>query len=152
MNMRTNTTASAAAQPSARVRDTLRPWRHPVLVMAVVLIAGSALALAIGLPIDRITQIAIYTLYAAGTNFLIGYLGLVPFGASFFFGCASYALAIASAAWGTRGRWCVLTGRIGNDTISIAYARAKPSPDRNALRSTSSTRGAALVIGSGSRR
>jgi ABC-type branched-subunit amino acid transport system ATPase component/ABC-type branched-subunit amino acid transport system permease subunit len=110
MNMRTNTTASAAAQPSARVCNTLRPWRHPVIVMAVVLIAGSALALAIGLPIDRITQIAIYTLYAAGTNFLIGYLGLVPFGASFFFGCASYALAIASAAWGGNEITGVLIG------------------------------------------
>ena len=44
------------------------------------------------------TQIAIYTLYAVGVNFLIGYLGLVPFGASFFFGCASYAVAIAMAS------------------------------------------------------
>ncbi|WP_233809454.1 branched-chain amino acid ABC transporter ATP-binding protein/permease [Paraburkholderia sp. HP33-1] len=110
MNLRTNTTSSAAAQPNAHARNLLRPWRNPVIVMAVVLIAGSALALAIGLPIDRITQIAIYTLYAAGTNFLIGYLGLVPFGASFFFGCASYALAIASAAWGGNEITGVLIG------------------------------------------
>ncbi|MET0219780.1 MAG: branched-chain amino acid ABC transporter ATP-binding protein/permease [Tardiphaga sp.] len=78
-----------------------RLWDHPIVVMAVVMIAGTGIAMATGMPISRITQIAIYTLYAGGTNFLIGYLGLVPFGASFFFGCASYALAIlGGSAWG----------------------------------------------------
>ncbi len=71
-----------------------RLWNHPIVVMTVVLIAASGIALVFGMPIHRVTQIAIYTLYVAGVNFLIGYLGLVPFGASFFFGCASYALAI----------------------------------------------------------
>jgi len=77
-----------------------RPWEHPILILAAALVAASAGALAYGMPIHRITQVAIYTLYGAGVNFLIGYLGLVPFGASFFFGCASYALAISAAAWG----------------------------------------------------
>ena len=71
---------------------------HPIVVMAIVLLLASGIALAIGMPINRVTQIAIYTLYAAGVNFLIGYLGLVPFGASLFFGCASYALAIISGS------------------------------------------------------
>jgi branched-chain amino acid transport system ATP-binding protein len=71
-----------------------RLWDDPIVVMAVVLAAATAIAMATGMPISRISQIAIYTLYAGGTNFLIGYLGLVPFGASFFFGCASYAVAI----------------------------------------------------------
>ncbi len=75
-----------------------RVWSHPIVVTAAVLCAASLIAVAIGMPIDRVTQIAIYTLYGAGVNFLIGYLGLVPFGASFFFGCASYALAIAAGA------------------------------------------------------
>ncbi len=75
-----------------------RLWGHPIIVMAVVLLGASGAALAIGMPIHRVTQIAIYTLYGAGVNFLIGYLGLVPFGASFFFGCASYALAIFSGS------------------------------------------------------
>jgi branched-chain amino acid transport system ATP-binding protein len=48
----------------------------------------------IGAPISLITQIAIYMLYGAGVNLLVGYTGLVPFGASVFFGCASYAVAI----------------------------------------------------------
>jgi len=77
-----------------------RWWEHPILVLAAVLVGVSGLSVALGMPIDRITQIAIYTLYGAGVNFLIGYLGLVPFGASFFFGCASYAVAITAGAWG----------------------------------------------------
>jgi methane monooxygenase PmoA-like len=31
-------------------------------------------------------------------------------------------------AWGTRGRWCVLTGKIGNDTISIAILDHPENP------------------------
>jgi len=63
-----------------------------------VLILGSLIAYAIGMPLQRVTQIAIYALYGVGVNFLIGYLGLVPFGASFFFGGASYALALFGGA------------------------------------------------------
>ena len=73
-----------------------RPWEHPILVIGAMLIGISAVAYAMGMPMNRITQIAIYTLYGGGVNFLIGYLGLVPFGASFFFGCASYAVAIGA--------------------------------------------------------
>src|SRR3984957_20797337 len=68
--------------------------RHPVLWIVVVLVALTALWQAIGAPISLITQIAIYMLYGAGVNLLVGYTGLVPFGASVFFGCASYAVAI----------------------------------------------------------
>jgi branched-chain amino acid transport system ATP-binding protein len=90
-----------------------RLWDHPIVVMAVVMGAATGIAIATGMPISRITQIAIYTLYAGGTNFLIGYLGLVPFGASFFFGCASYALTIlGGSAWG------------GNELTGIAVALA----------------------------
>ena len=73
---------------------------HPIVVLAAVLVAASGIATAFGVPLQRITQIAIYTLYGIGVNFLIGYLGLVPFGASFFFGCSSYALVLAGTAWG----------------------------------------------------
>ncbi|WP_233834984.1 branched-chain amino acid ABC transporter ATP-binding protein/permease [Paraburkholderia sp. ZP32-5] len=108
MTTRTNTDtrshadadASAGTHAGAPRRVRFSLMHHPVIVMAVVLIGVSGAALAFGMPIDRITQIAIYTLYAAGTNFLIGYLGLVPFGASFFFGCSSYALAIGFGAFG----------------------------------------------------
>lgn len=51
---------------------------HPIVVMTIVLTAASAIALAADMPIAQVTQIAIYTLYGAGVNFLIGYLGLCP--------------------------------------------------------------------------
>jgi ABC-type branched-subunit amino acid transport system permease subunit len=41
------------------------------------------------------TEIAIYALYALGFNLLLGYAGLVSFGASAFFGAASCAAGIA---------------------------------------------------------
>src|SRR5580692_2922926 len=68
--------------------------RHPITVILVVLIALTLLWQAIGAPVSLITQIAIYMLYGAGVNLLVGYTGLVPFGASVFFGCSSYAVAI----------------------------------------------------------
>ncbi|MEZ2410235.1 ABC-type branched-subunit amino acid transport system ATPase component/ABC-type branched-subunit amino acid transport system permease subunit [Bosea sp. OAE752] len=66
----------------------------PILWIAIVF-AGLTLAwMAQGAPVNLITQIAIYTLYGAGVNLLVGYTGLVPFGASVFFGCASYFAAL----------------------------------------------------------
>jgi branched-chain amino acid transport system ATP-binding protein len=69
--------------------------RHPVLWVFIILVVLTLLWQAIGAPVSLITQIAIYMLYGAGVNLLVGYTGLVPFGASVFFGCASYAVAIS---------------------------------------------------------
>ena len=69
--------------------------RHPILWVVVVLLALTGLWHMIGAPITLITQIAIYTLYGAGVCMMVSYTGLVPFGASVFFGCASYAVAIS---------------------------------------------------------
>src|ERR1700678_169519 len=68
---------------------------HPIPWIVGVLTVLTLLWEAIGAPISLITQIAIYMLYGAGVNLLVGYTGLVPFGASVFFGCASYAVAIS---------------------------------------------------------
>ncbi len=84
--------------------------RHPVLWIVVVLVALTALWQAIGAPISLITQIAIYTLYGAGVNLLVGYTGLVPFGASVFFGCATYAVAISMKRF------------IGNEIEALVFA------------------------------
>jgi branched-chain amino acid transport system ATP-binding protein len=67
--------------------------RHPVLWVFIVLLGLTGLWHLIGAPIGLITQIAIYTLYGAGVCLLVSYTGLVPFGASVFFGCATYAVA-----------------------------------------------------------
>jgi ABC-type branched-subunit amino acid transport system ATPase component/ABC-type branched-subunit amino acid transport system permease subunit len=84
--------------------------RHPVLWIVLVLLALTALWHAIGAPISLITQIAIYMLYGAGVNLLVGYTGLVPFGASVFFGCATYAVAIA------------MRGAVNNELAALAVA------------------------------
>jgi branched-chain amino acid transport system ATP-binding protein len=81
--------------PGTLPADRASPFSHPVVWVVLVLLALTAVWQAIGAPISLITQIAIYTLYGAGVNLLVGYTGLVPFGASVFFGCASYAVAIA---------------------------------------------------------
>ena len=69
--------------------------RHPALIAFAVLLALTGIWYLMGAPIGLITQIAIYTLYGAGVCTLVSYTGLVPFGASVFFGCASYAAAFA---------------------------------------------------------
>ncbi len=69
--------------------------RHPVIWVAAVLVTLTLLWAALGAPESLITEIAIYTLYGAGVNLLVGYTGLVPFGASVFFGCATYAAAVS---------------------------------------------------------
>ena len=83
--------------------------RHPVLWVFVVLLGLTGLWHLIGAPIGLITQIAIYTLYGAGVCLLVSYTGLVPFGASVFFGCASYAAAFAMS----RGA--------GNEIVALVF-------------------------------
>jgi ABC-type branched-subunit amino acid transport system ATPase component/ABC-type branched-subunit amino acid transport system permease subunit len=68
--------------------------RNPVLWTAIVLLAMTGIAVLAGIPLGRVTQIAIYVLYGAGVNLLIAYTGLVPFGASVFFGTGTYAAAL----------------------------------------------------------
>ena len=84
--------------------------RHPVAWTFIVLVALTLLWQAMDAPVTLITEIAIYTLYGAGVNLLVGYTGLVPFGASVFFGCASYAVAIS------------LLGFLGNEIEALAFA------------------------------
>jgi hypothetical protein len=55
---------------------------HPVIIYLTTLLVLSVGALAWGVQITKITEIAIYTLYGMGVNLLLGYTGLVPFGAS----------------------------------------------------------------------
>jgi branched-chain amino acid transport system ATP-binding protein len=83
---------------------------HPIPWIVGVLAALTVLWEAIGAPISLITQIAIYMLYGAGVNLLVGYTGLVPFGASVFFGCAGYAVAIP------------LRSFLGNEIAALVFA------------------------------
>jgi ABC-type branched-subunit amino acid transport system ATPase component/ABC-type branched-subunit amino acid transport system permease subunit len=83
---------------------------HPVAWVALTLAVLTAAWWTLGAPVSLITQIAIYTLYGAGVNLLVGYTGLVPFGASVFFGCASYAAAL------------FLLGGVHNDIVALALS------------------------------
>ena len=67
--------------------------KHPVVQAGLVLAALTLVWAAIGSPVQLVTRIAIYALYGAGVNLLVAYTGLVPFGASVFFGTASYFAA-----------------------------------------------------------
>ena len=78
----------------------MSPTRQPVLTVLVTLLLLTGIWQVIGAPIGLITQIAIYTLYGAGVCLLVSYTGLVPFGASVFFGCASYAVAVVALRGG----------------------------------------------------
>lgn len=68
--------------------------KNPVLVMGAVLVLLGFIGPAVGMPLSKLTEIAIYVLYGFGVNMLVGYTGLVPFGASVFFGCATYFVAV----------------------------------------------------------
>lgn len=73
---------------------------HPVLAVALVFFLLTVLSYPLGIPISRVTQIVIYTLYGMGVALLVSYTGLVPFGASVFFGCAGYAVALGMKHFG----------------------------------------------------
>ena len=108
--------AGAAARPVRRAVGEVRMTARSIALA--IRSSGSPssssrsrlLWLALGAPVQLITQIAIYTLYGAGVNLLVGYTGLVPFGASVFFGTASYAAAF------------FLLGHFGNEFVALALS------------------------------
>jgi branched-chain amino acid transport system ATP-binding protein len=73
-----------------------KPRLHPILIAAVIYLALPFVLPLFGSAATIGTEIAIYTLYALGFNLLLGYTGLVSFGASAFFGMAGYAAGLAN--------------------------------------------------------
>jgi ABC-type branched-subunit amino acid transport system ATPase component/ABC-type branched-subunit amino acid transport system permease subunit len=69
--------------------------RHPIALLALCLLAITAFLALTGAPLERATQVAIYALYGMGVNLLVAYTGLVPFGASVFFGTSTYLVAVS---------------------------------------------------------
>ncbi|MFG1348013.1 branched-chain amino acid ABC transporter ATP-binding protein/permease [Xanthobacter autotrophicus DSM 431] len=92
------------------MKTLLRLLSSPVIVAAAILVALTGIVSLTGAAVTHVTQIAIYALYAVGVNLLIGYLGLVPFGASLFFGCASYAVAFT------------LGSTLSNELLALAWS------------------------------
>ena len=83
---------------------------NPVLWVVVLFTLLTLASYPLGIPVTRITQIVIYTLYGMGVALLVSYTGLVPFGASVFFGCAGYAVALGAQHFG------------GNEVTSLLFA------------------------------
>ncbi|WP_234729936.1 branched-chain amino acid ABC transporter ATP-binding protein/permease [Acidocella facilis] len=84
--------------------------KHPVLILSAVLVVLGIAAPSLGMPLSKLTEIVIYVLYGLGVNMLVGYTGLVPFGASVFFGCSTYFVAI----------FMLRTG--GNEVVALGVA------------------------------
>src|SRR5947209_18707772 len=77
------------------MKSARRRFLHPILIAGILFAVLPFILPRIGSTASLATQIAIYALYALGFNLLLGYTGLVSFGASAFFGAASYAAGIA---------------------------------------------------------
>ena len=75
------------------IRSSLK---NPIFVLLAVLGGLTAYAFVTNAHLSIVTEIVIYVDYAAGFNIMLGYTGLVPFGASVFFGTATYSAAIAA--------------------------------------------------------
>jgi branched-chain amino acid transport system ATP-binding protein len=86
--------------------------RHPIAQLALCLFVVSAVLATTGTPLDLATQVAIYTLYGMGVNLLVAYSGLVPFGASVFFGTSTYLVAVS------------LQRFVGNEIVALALSVA----------------------------
>ena len=70
--------------------------RHPLLVLALALLLLPVAMSLLGSTLSLAAQVAIYALYAIAFNLLLGYTGLVSFGASLFFGFASYVAGLVT--------------------------------------------------------
>ena len=73
--------------------------RHPLVILAVALLALPFAVRAIGMTDGIATEIAIFALVGLGFNILLGYTGLVSFGHATFFGLAAYAAALLQIHW-----------------------------------------------------
>ncbi|MFP5407415.1 MAG: ABC transporter permease subunit, partial [Gammaproteobacteria bacterium] len=76
-----------------------RRWQvpgHPLVVLVVVLVILPFATSWVGSTTGLATQVVIYTLYAIAFNLMLGYTGLVSFGASLFFGTGTYIAALTA--------------------------------------------------------
>jgi ABC-type branched-subunit amino acid transport system ATPase component/ABC-type branched-subunit amino acid transport system permease subunit len=77
------------------MKSTRKTFLHPILIAGILFAVLPFILPRIGSTASLATQIAIYALYALGFNLLLGYTGLVSFGASAFFGAAGYIAGLA---------------------------------------------------------
>src|SRR5581483_2393909 len=93
--------AGASTRPVRRNLGAVRMSRvravllHPLAILAAAFVVLPFVLPLIGATVSLSTEIVLYTLYGLGYNLLLGYTGLVSFGASAYFGMASYAAGLA---------------------------------------------------------
>src|SRR6478672_3859939 len=73
--------------------------RHPLLILAIALIALPWLIVASGYTWGIATEVAIFAMVGLGFNLLLGYTGLLSFGHGLFFGLAAYCTALTQIHW-----------------------------------------------------
>jgi ABC-type branched-subunit amino acid transport system permease subunit len=102
---------------------------NPVVLIGLVLVALTLHALAVGSHLSIVTEIVIYVLYAPASNVMLGYTGLVPFGASVFFGIATYVAAVGVQRFvGNEVEALVLSVRcVSLDRLGVRCPRAVAS-------------------------
>jgi branched-chain amino acid transport system permease protein len=77
-------------------------------------------ALAVGFWLDILTEILIWSLFAASVNLLFGYTGLLSFGQALYFGFGMYGVAIGISKFGL-GFWSALGLGLILPTVSAAF-------------------------------
>ncbi|MDO8877845.1 MAG: branched-chain amino acid ABC transporter permease [Pseudolabrys sp.] len=87
-----------------------------VLVLALIAVPYALPALGANFWVNIIAEILIWSLLAASVNLLLGYLGLLSFGQSLYFGFGMYGVALSINAWDV-GFWSALA--IGMAAASV---------------------------------
>ncbi len=82
--------------PVSRVRRLTAATAGPLLLVAVLVIAGQVLSLTNVLTLENAVGLAVF---AVATNLLVGYGGLVSFGQAAFYGAGSYTVALGWLHW-----------------------------------------------------
>ncbi len=73
--------------------------RHPILILAAMLLIVPHLILKMGFTWTLAAEVAIFAMVGLGYNLLLGYTGLLSFGHGLFFGLAAYAVALSQIHW-----------------------------------------------------
>lgn len=93
--------------------------RHPLTLLALALVILPLAMSQLGSTTSLATQVIIYTLYALGFNLLLGYTGLVSFGASMFFGFASYVAGLIALHLFSNVLACIVLATAATFVLSI---------------------------------
>src|SRR5690625_1626340 len=100
--------------------NSIWPWvKNSLSIAAVVLILLPIVMPMMGSTTALATEVVIYILYAIGFNLLLGYTGLVSFGASMFFGFAGYVAGLVVLHLWANMYFGVVTAVLATAVLSV---------------------------------